>query len=84
MSKLKIKLDNLDHDDVMVSVYCDDKEAAKFDQSIMGSMWEAPSDMDIAYAIIDDEPDLVKKLEAEGYDVDDDEYCPDDHQVEAK
>lgn len=78
MSKLKIKLDNLDSTDGSVMVYCADKEAARFDQSIRGSRWECPRDMDVAYASISDEPDLVKKLEEDGYEVDPDEYCPED------
>lgn len=47
--------------------------AKDVDGSIMGSNWEADGP-DFAYAIIVDEPGLVEKLEAEGYNVDDSQY----------
>ena len=72
---MKIKLDNLDKKDGSVTVTCDDQAAAKHDQSIQGSRWEAPGDMDIAYAIIQDKPGLIAELEEEGYELDTDEYC---------
>jgi hypothetical protein len=78
VKKLKISLDNQGDGSETVMVYCDDKEAARNDQSIRGSRWECPGDMDVAYAAISDEPDLVKKLEEDGYDVDASEYCPED------
>lgn len=73
---MKIKLDNLDHDDGMVTVYCEDRQAAIHDQSINGSNWEAPEDLTAAYAVIGDDPDLVDQLEGEGYEVDASDYCP--------
>lgn len=73
---MKISLDNLDHEDGMVTVFCVDREAAIHDQSIEGSRWEAPGDLDVAYAIICDRPGLVEALEADGYEVDVTEYCP--------
>ena len=73
---MQIKLDNLDHDDEMVTVYCDDQEAAILDQSIDGSMWEAPGDLDVAYAVICDREGLVEELEADGYEVDTSDYSP--------
>lgn len=73
---LKIKLDNLDDHDGLVTVYTDDYEHALLDQTIRGCSWEAPADMDVAYATIANEPDLVAKLEADGYEVDASEYAP--------
>lgn len=75
---MNIKLDNLDRDDDSVLVTCDDQDAARDDQSVEGSHWECPSDMNIGYAIIGDRPDLVEALEKDGYEVDDSEYCPPD------
>jgi len=75
---MKIKLDNLDRDDDSVLVTCEDKEAARDDQSIEGSHWECPRDMEGAYAVISDRPGLVEALEKEGYDVDASNYCPPD------
>jgi hypothetical protein len=74
--KLKIKLDNLADEDGLVTVYAADYEHALYDQTIRGSSWEAPADMDVAYASISDEPNLVVKLEADGYEVDADDYTP--------
>jgi len=72
--EMKIKLDNMDKDDGTVTVYCDDKAAAIHDQSIEGSMWEAPGDLDVAYACICDRPGLVEALEADGYEVNTEDY----------
>jgi len=71
----EIKLDNMDRDDGSVLVTCSDQSVKEEHQSIAGSNWEAPGDMDIAYAMISDEPGLVAKLEKEGYNVDSSEYC---------
>ncbi len=71
---MKITLDNMDKDDGSVTVYCDDQEAALHDQTIEGSRWEAPGDMNVAYACIMDRIDLLEVLKAEGYEVDDSEY----------
>jgi hypothetical protein len=77
---MKISLDNLDHDDGMVTVYCDDKQAAIDDQSIDGSLWEAPGDLDVAYAVILDRPGLITELRADGYEVNIQNYVePDGH-----
>ena len=73
-SKLHIKLTNADEG--MVTCWCDDKAGALADQTIMGTRWEGPADMLGAYAEILDASDLVKALEAEGYEVDDSEYFP--------
>ena len=72
---MTIKLDNLDRDDGSVLITCNDQSAARDDQSIAGSHWEAPGDMSIAYAIVCDHADLLADLEREGYSVDDSEYC---------
>lgn len=73
---MKIKLDNLDGEDGMVTITCDDRQAAIDDQSIEGSLWEAPSDMNVAYAVVCDRPSLTADLEKEGYELDVDEYSP--------
>jgi len=78
LAPFKISLDNMDSVDGSVTVYTRLKEMAKHDQSINGAMWEAPGDLDVAYACIMDEPGLVQKLEAEGYVVDEDDYCRSD------
>lgn len=71
---MKIKLDNLDRDDGSVMITTEDREEAILDQSIHGARWEAPGDLSVAYAIVDDRPFLLTALLAEGYDVDDSEY----------
>ena len=71
---MKIQLCN--SDDGMITVYCYDQQDAIDDQSINGANWEAPGDMNCAYASFPNEPGLVEKLESEGYDVDDSEYTP--------
>jgi hypothetical protein len=75
---MKIKLDNCDDTDDMVTVWTDDKQAAIDDQSIEGSRWEAPSDMEGAYAIIQNREGLADDLRKEGYEVDDSEWGPPD------
>jgi len=60
----------------MALVTTRDREGAKHDQSIMGSAWEAPHDMDCAYACVPDREGLVQALEAEGYDVEHSQYYP--------
>lgn len=74
----EVKLDNLDRDDGSVLVTCDDSSVKEEHHSISGSNWEAPGDMSGAYAVICNEPDLVAKLEKEGYQVDTAEYCEPD------
>ena len=64
---IRITLDNLDDRDGCVLITTPDKAAAVFDQSIAGAQWEAPEDMDIAYAMPSDSPTLLAELEAEGY-----------------
>lgn len=71
---MKIRIANEGHCDGMVTVECDDVEAAIHDQSIEGTHWEAPRDLDIAYAVIMDRPGLLASLRAEGYEVDDEWY----------
>lgn len=77
---LKIKLSTNDDDNGSVLVICDDKEAAKDDQSIDGSSWECPSDMDEAYTVLQDRQTLLADLEKEGYDVDSSEYSAPDEE----
>lgn len=69
---MRIKLDNQDHTDGLVLVIAEDAEKAKKDQTIMGSHWEFEDDF--AHALISDEPGLEKKLQQEGYEVDDSDY----------
>jgi len=78
VDKPTLFLDNLDTDDYTVLVTISGEGAADFanmDQTIMGSNWETDGD-DLAYAIIDDHPALIKILEKEGYSLNTDEYCP--------
>ena len=70
---IPIKLENVDGDPEAASVWAN-WEDVQNEQSVLGSMWE--HDGDLAYAYIMDEPGLVEKLRAEGYDVDDSEYYP--------
>lgn len=79
---MKIKLDNLDHDDGECLVTCNGPGATRWakeeHQSIAGSRWESDGP-DFAYAIVSDHPGLEAELEKEGYDdIDTDEYCPPD------
>lgn len=67
-------------DDGMVVLYCSDKEAARDDQSVLGSHWEMPGDMTDAYACVSDRTDLVTALEADGWDVDASEWSAPDAQ----
>lgn len=75
---MRISLSLSDDDDGSVTVYCEDQEQAKHDQSIAGSCWEYPKDMNVAYASILARPGLVAELTREGYDVDDSEYSDPD------
>jgi len=72
--KFAIRLVPTDDDPFMVTVYTSDRQAALEDQSIEGSMWEAPFDLDEAYAIISNTKDLPTRLRREGYIVDDSEW----------
>ena len=74
IDKMAISLSTSDDDDGMVTVCCGNQERATEDQSIEGSNWECPGDMDVAYASICDRVGLVAALEAQGYEVDDSEY----------
>jgi hypothetical protein len=58
-----------------VVVYTD-RESADEDQSIDGSTWEIPGDLEVAYTILTDRPTLVAELTAEGYDLDLSGYEP--------
>ena len=71
---MRIRISSSDDDDGSVLVECDDQEACRNDQSIEGSRWETPRDMDIGYASILDRKGLVAHLQAEGYEVDDSDY----------
>jgi len=73
---VKIKLDNLDCEDGFVLITCEDREAARDDQSIAGAHWEVPGDLLVAYAMPVDHQGLVEKLEEDGYELDLDDYCP--------
>lgn len=75
---LRVRLEPSEDDDAVL-VFAEDREAAIEDQSVMGSNWEAPGDMDEAYAIISNQDDLPGALRAEGYIVDDSEWTPPDH-----
>ena len=73
-----IFLDNTgDQEEGFVTIHANEPGAGiwaeDYDGSIMGSNWEADGP-DFAYAIIMDEPGLVEKLQAEGYNVDDSQY----------
>lgn len=72
----KILLDNLEDRDgcVLITTHC--KLLAVHDQSIGGANWEVPDDMDIAYAMPSDHPDLLESLVDLGYVVDDANYSP--------
>jgi len=74
----RIRLDNLDDREGCVMVWADSKILAVHDQSIGGSMWEAPDDMDGAYAMPLDHPDLLAELKKEGYEINEDEYSQPD------
>lgn len=74
MSRIKIKLDNREHtDDADVLVFASWRDV-QHEKWILGSHWE--HDNDFAYAIISDEPGLVKKLRVDGYKVDATDYTP--------
>ncbi len=73
--KMSIRIETSDDDNGMVTLYCDDQEACRDDQSVEGSRWETPGDMDIGYASVMDHPGLLASLEKE-YDVDSSEYSP--------
>jgi len=70
----RIKLDNLDDREGCVMVDAESKILAVHDQSIAGAHWEAPDDMDGAYAMPGDRPGLLEELRKEGYEIDDSEY----------
>lgn len=74
----RIKLDNLDDREGCVMIEAESKILAVHDQSIFGSNWEVPDDLDVAYAMPMDHPSLLEKLEKEGYEINDDEYSPPD------
>lgn len=69
-----IYLDNLEDRDGCVMIECESQVLAKHDQSIAGSNWEFPRDLDIAYASPIDHPRLVEQLRSEGYIVNTDDY----------
>lgn len=73
----KISMDNLDHHGA-VMIYCNSQILATHDQSIAGSMWECPGDMDVAYAMPCDHPGLLEELKSEGYVINEDNYSPPD------
>ena len=74
----EIRISTNDDDDGHVTLYCDDVEAARDHQSVLGSSWEI-SDDTLAYASVMEQTDLVAVLEAEGYEVDSSEWsAPDD------
>lgn len=75
-----IKLDNLDDRDGCVMIEARSQVLAEHDQTIAGSKWECPGDMDIAYAMPGDHPGLLEELEKENYIIDDSEYIPPDPQ----
>ena len=74
----RIKLDNLDDREGCVMIEAESKILAVHDQSISGANWEAPDDLDIAYAMPMDHPGLLEELKKEGYEINEDEYSPPD------
>jgi hypothetical protein len=80
-ARMFIKLDNMEDREGMVMVTMTGEgagEKAELDQSIDGSSWEILEET-FAYTYIMDRPGLVEELEAQGYDVNTDEYWePDD------
>ncbi len=76
--KPEITISTNDDDDGTITLYCDDVEAARDAQCVLGSHWECPGDMDTAYAGVMNQADLVTALESEGYDVDAAEWSPPD------
>lgn len=87
-SGFTVKLDNLDSsdEDPQVTANVSGPGAAKWakdDQTIDGTRWESDGD-DFAYAVLSDDPGLVGRLEAEGYDLNLDEYSPPDEHEEAE
>lgn len=75
--KITVSMSDTPHRDSLV-VYADPREA-EADQSIMGSRWECPRDMNVGYAVIDnhDERTEARLVEA-GYTLalDGDEIVP--------
>lgn len=71
-----IKLDNTIDRGGCVLVEASSRILAEHDQTIAGSRWEFPRDMDIAYAMPGDHPGLLEELTKEGYIIDDSEYSP--------
>ena len=71
---MRVKLVPRDDEPGCVTAYAESKILAVHDQSIGGSHWETPDDLDEAYACPTDHEDLVKELEAEGYILNTDEY----------
>jgi hypothetical protein len=59
-----------------VTVYTYDRQGAIDDQSIDGSMWEAPNDMSVAYACLSMRSDLLEDLRSEGYVIANPEHNP--------
>jgi hypothetical protein len=78
LAPFRIKLDNLDDREGCVMIEAESKILAVHDQSIAGSHWEAPDDLPIAYAMPGDHPGLLEELKKEGYEINEDEYCPPD------
>lgn len=60
----------------VVLVTCSDWITALMNGKILGVRWRLPHSMAKAYAYLDDQPDLVGKLEDDGYIVDSSEYTP--------
>lgn len=82
---IKVKITCSDDDDGMCTLWCDDVEQARHDQSVsldgQSSNWEFP-DGEIAICSLSNFYDLEAALEAAGYDVDGSEYsAPDDEDL---
>lgn len=75
---LSIMVENSDDDSdgPMVIITTHDTKGAEWDQTIMGDTWEIDGVDEFAYAIVPDQPGLVEKLRADGYEVDDSNYYP--------
>lgn len=88
-SGFTVKLDNMSSsdEDPQVTASVSGNGAAKWakdDQTIDGTIWESRGDPDFAYAVLSDDPGLVGRLEAEGYELDLAEYFPPDEHEEAE
>lgn len=76
--RAEITISTNDDDDGFITLYCNDSEAARDAQSVLDTNWEFNDDQ--AYCSVTDCPDLIERLEAEGYEVDDSEWSAPDEE----